>query len=47
MSNLLPQYDRWLDAPIERELEARVGDEEDGELDGAEEDCAEDGLGDY
>lgn len=27
--NLLPGYDRWLDAPIERELEARADDEEE------------------
>lgn len=41
---LLPGYDRWLDSPFEREMDARARDEEDNgdDLDGLEEDLRED-----
>lgn len=45
MSDLLSGYDRWLDEPYQREMDAR--EEEDVELDGLEEDMADDGAGDY
>lgn len=37
MSELLPSYDRWLDEPYQREMDARAEDE-DEEADEVEED---------
>ena len=40
--NNLTGYDRWLEEPFQREMDARVENEEDVELDGLEEDIADD-----
>ena len=40
--NNLAGYDRWLDEPFQRDMDARVENEEDVELDGLEEDIADD-----
>ena len=42
----LSGYDQWLDQPYQDEMDARA-EAEDDELDGLEEDMADDGFGDY
>src|SRR5678815_3266497 len=40
--NNLAGYDRWLEEPFQKEMDARVDNEEEVELDGLEEDIADD-----
>lgn len=40
--NLLPDYDRWLDTPYQREIEAEEDPDEE-----ADDPCVDDGFGDY
>lgn len=46
MSDLLPGYDLWLDAPYQQRCDAE-DEEEEVELDGLEEEIADDEFGDY